>query len=375
MTRVHLFRGRHPLYETFLTHPPQGVEYLPPRATSGPEEYTLYRSRQSLLRKSADMFFRALGTPRFAPILGPCDLVHSCRGFFVFGPHPFVVDVEHVASFTGMNYAQLRKNRTKALIRRWLLSDRCCGILPHSEAARRTLALVVGEGEISDKTNVLYPTVDLPLRRPPARRADRPAILFIGEYYWKGGREVINACHKLASRQDFKLTYISVRVPPPDKVLERARRELDLEYFAEPVPRSDLIAAIYPSADIFAMPTYLDTFGYAFLEAMASGLPCVGTKHFAVPEIVQNEVTGLNVSPPVSYFDETGMGHPEIHMESVDTAQTTNELCICLERLLSSRNLRERMGREGLNAVTEGRFSIDRRNHTLKEVYGRCLGR
>ena len=45
------------------------------------------------------------------------------------------------------------------------------------------------------------------------------------------------------------------------------------------------------------MPTMQEPFGLAFLDAMACGLPCVGTRIEAVPEIVREGETGLLVPP------------------------------------------------------------------------------
>jgi glycosyltransferase involved in cell wall biosynthesis len=45
------------------------------------------------------------------------------------------------------------------------------------------------------------------------------------------------------------------------------------------------------------MPTLQEPFGLAYLDAMACGLPCVGTRIEAVPEIVREGETGLLVPP------------------------------------------------------------------------------
>jgi glycosyltransferase involved in cell wall biosynthesis len=119
----------------------------------------------------------------------------------------------------------------------------------------------------------------------------------------------------------------------------------------------------------------LDTFGYAFLEAMAYGIPCVGASHFAVPEIIENNVSGYLVNPPVRFFDSRGVGHPEHSIESIDGTATAIELSVCLEKLLDSRTLRERMGLLGKNAVTSGKFSIAKRNAQLKEIYESSIAR
>jgi len=45
------------------------------------------------------------------------------------------------------------------------------------------------------------------------------------------------------------------------------------------------------------LPTSYEGLGIPFLEAMAHALPCIGTRVCAVPELVQDGVTGLLVEP------------------------------------------------------------------------------
>jgi starch synthase len=54
---------------------------------------------------------------------------------------------------------------------------------------------------------------------------------------------------------------------------------------------------LWRHADVFVMPTRGEAFGMVFQEAAAAGLPAVGTRINAVPEIVQHGATGLLVPP------------------------------------------------------------------------------
>ena len=51
----------------------------------------------------------------------------------------------------------------------------------------------------------------------------------------------------------------------------------------------------WAGADIFVMPTRNEAFGLVFQEAAAAGLPAIGTRHNAVPEIILEGETGLLV--------------------------------------------------------------------------------
>lgn len=64
------------------------------------------------------------------------------------------------------------------------------------------------------------------------------------------------------------------------------------------------------------------------LEAMATELPVVGTRVGGIPELIQDEETGLVVEP-----------------------QNTAELADALTRLLNDEQLRQSMGRKGRERV------------------------
>ncbi|NCC61138.1 MAG: glycosyltransferase family 1 protein [Verrucomicrobiae bacterium] len=51
----------------------------------------------------------------------------------------------------------------------------------------------------------------------------------------------------------------------------------------------------YRQADLFVMPSLRDSFGFVFLEAMSQGLPCIGTRLNAMPEIIRDQETGYLV--------------------------------------------------------------------------------
>ena len=80
--------------------------------------------------------------------------------------------------------------------------------------------------------------------------------------------------------------------------------------------------AAWRSAHLFVMPTRNEAFGLVYQEAAAAGLPAIGTRLNAVPEIIEDEMTGLLVPPG-----------------------DIDKLTQALDRLISSPELRRRLGR------------------------------
>lgn len=58
------------------------------------------------------------------------------------------------------------------------------------------------------------------------------------------------------------------------------------------------IADYFSLADVFVFPSQLETFGIVLAQAMAAGVPVAATRNSAIPEVVDDGVTGL-LSPPL----------------------------------------------------------------------------
>ena len=170
-----------------------------------------------------------------------------------------------------------------------------------------------------------------PLPVSVERNPDRPpTILFIGEgFYRKGGDLLLRAFAQARTQVPEARLLIVTRDPMPEGYsLENVE--------VHPVTwQREVIAEYYRRADIFVLPSRLETWGDVLLEAMAFGLPCVGVQGQAMEDIIQHEVTGLLVS----------------HTQ-------TNSLAGALIRLLTQPRLREQMGRAARSLV-ESQFKWD----------------
>lgn len=115
------------------------------------------------------------------------------------------------------------------------------------------------------------------------------AILFIGrKFVPKGGPTLLEA-FALVRRDhpDAKLWIVSQAVPGP----------LPEGAVFHGLLGRDALAGLYARASVFALPTLREAFGLSFVEAMSFGLPVVGSRVEAVPEIVSHGETGVLVPP------------------------------------------------------------------------------
>jgi L-malate glycosyltransferase len=79
---------------------------------------------------------------------------------------------------------------------------------------------------------------------------------------------------------------------PERSALEKRVRDLNMTADVIFLGNQDRIEDILPLGDLFLIPSEVETFGLAALEAMASGLPVVGTNTGGMPEVVQDGLSG-----------------------------------------------------------------------------------
>lgn len=107
---------------------------------------------------------------------------------------------------------------------------------------------------------------------------------------------------------------------------------------------------LYNRAAVFAMPSRGEGFGLVYLEAMAHGLPCLGSIHDAASEVIDDGVTG----------------------SLVDQANG-DALVEVLQRWLSDEPTRQRLGRAGRERV-QRHFTYGQFSHRLTGLMQRAFG-
>ncbi|WP_430594420.1 glycogen synthase [Isoptericola sp. QY 916] len=119
--------------------------------------------------------------------------------------------------------------------------------------------------------------------------------------------------------------------------------EAGVVWIEQMLPRPDLVAVLAAST-VFVCPSVYEPLGIVNLEAMAVGLPVVGTATGGIPEVVDDGVTGALV--PIEQADD-GTGTP------LDREQFVADLAAALERVLADPARATAMGEAGRRRAEE----------------------
>jgi len=191
-------------------------------------------------------------------------------------------------------------------------------VAPWSEWAARSV--VSDYGVDARKVQAINPGVDLAAFDWAQARIHSTAgpvkLLFVGsDFTRKGGADVLDVfLTGLSEHVELHLvTGADIAVSHPRVHVHRGVAAYSPEW-----------RALYQAADVFVLPTHFEAFGLVFMEAMAAGLPVVGSNINAIPEMVTHGETGWLVPPG----DRQALAHS-------------------LQSLVSDAALRRRMGEAG----------------------------
>ena len=176
--------------------------------------------------------------------------------------------------------------------------DACRVLVPSRYSARRARAAY---GLDPDRISVVPEGIRLEAWEEPAgmSRREDPTILSVARQYpRKNTATLIRAMPRvLESAPGARLRVVGGGPELPR--LRRLAGELGLESAVVFLGALDdgSLSEEYGRAWIFCLPSRQEGFGIVFLEAMAAGLPVVGGRAGAVPEVVHHGETGLLVDP------------------------------------------------------------------------------
>ena len=178
---------------------------------------------------------------------------------------------------------------------------------------------------------------------------DRPAVVFVGRITrQKGLPHLLRACEQLPADVQVILCAGAPDTPEIKTEVEglvaRLReKRTGVVWIEEMLPRPELIAVLAAS-DVFVCPSVYEPLGIVNLEAMAVGLPVVGSATGGIPDVIVDGETGLLV--PIDQVQD-GTGTP------IDPARFEADLAERLTTLVTDTEAARTMGQAARRRVEE----------------------
>ena len=178
---------------------------------------------------------------------------------------------------------------------------------------------------------------------------DRPTVVFVGRITrQKGLPHLLRACEQLPADVQVILCAGAPDTPEIKAEVEglvaRLReKRTGVVWIEEMLPRPELIAVLAAS-DVFVCPSVYEPLGIVNLEAMAVGLPVVGSATGGIPDVIVDGETGLLV--PIEQVQD-GTGTP------IDPARFEADLAERLTTLVTDTEAAKTMGKAARCRVEE----------------------
>jgi L-malate glycosyltransferase len=151
---------------------------------------------------------------------------------------------------------------------------------------------------VANEVRVIHNFVNCELYRPNEEaREKRPTLLHISNF--RPVKRIVDCLHVFARVRKQVDAQLWMAGDGPDRsAAERAAWELGVEHDVVFLGKQDHIERLIPRAHVLLLPSRMESFGLAALEAMACGVAPVATRMGGLPELITHGVDG--------YLEEVG---------------------------------------------------------------------
>ena len=346
-----------PYYKYLLQDSPEGIEYLNTKKQKGvitnQRFFWFSNFLKRIIRKSINLIYPAMPNAHRSP-KGNYNLIHCAHCLSKNKDKPWVADIE---AFWQLWVSTKKTKRGFRKVDRVLKRDNCKKILPWTQKVYDELVKYFPQHK--DKFEIVFPAVPLQVKKK--KFGKKIKLIFVGRYFYaKGGFHALKAIERLVEKYR-DVEGVVVSVIPEEIKKEYSKRERIKLYDLMP---QDKVFELYKNSDISIYPGYSDSFGYAFLETMSFGVPTITVDGDSRKELIEDGKNGVVIKRPED-FDWNKLGPRENRL--ID--KIVNET----EKLIENKKLREKMSKECLKIIKQGKFSIKERNKKLKKIYKEVL--
>lgn len=279
---------RFPVVER-LDYAPRGIERLALAATTFRPSRSRWRARfhtSGLAHRSLSRTLRR----RLAEVDQDFDLALQVHGWAGGQPKPYALFIDQTRLMSERGWPQwlplARHERSRLLTLERAMYHEAFHVFVMGEPTRESL---LADYDVDPScVTVTGGGLNLEALPAPSGPAGDPALLFVGrDFERKGGDDLLGAFRR-------------VREQVPDAALHIVGVEDRFE-----VPgvvnhgkiSRERLGELYRSARLVCVPSRYEPYGFVLVEAMAYGVPCIGTTVQSIPDILGGGQGGLLVPP------------------------------------------------------------------------------
>ncbi|MFH8120275.1 MAG: glycosyltransferase family 4 protein [Candidatus Aenigmatarchaeota archaeon] len=344
-------------YVSLTQFPPKNIEFINKnefKSIKAVPKYANFLKR--FLKKIIKIIISSFPNVRFTKIKKSYDLIH-CAHCLSLNKFPWVADIEWVGQF--WLYGPVKKYPSKGYVKKILASPYCKKIMAWTEWAK--CGILKEFPMLKNKIEVVYPAI--PFKKFKRRKSKKITLLFVArDFYFKGGLYALYAIDALTKKYKEVNGIIISNVP---ENIKNSIKNKKIKFY-DLMSQKKLFKKIYPKCDIFVYPSFTDTFGYSIIEAMSFGIPVVTVDGQSRRELIKNGKHGFIVKSPFGDFPK------DDDLRKINQ-NVLNNLIRKIELLIKNKKLREKMSKNCIREVREGKFSIKERNKKLEKIYKEAL--
>lgn len=344
-------------YKSLIDTPPEGIEYTTPKKRLGMITNPKVFATLKFLKKHSRAIVEKihLPIPNIHKSNQDCDLTHYAHCLPRGNVGRWVADFESIWQMH-ISGRDTKEGQEKVL--KILKQKNCKKIIAWSEYTQQEISSRFPE--IKNKVEVLH----YAMKTPKIKKIQHKGIniLFVGRYFKeKGGLHSLEVFDRLTKKHN-NINCLCI-APVPKNIIEKYSPNKKIR-FLNLVPHELMMSKIFPKTDIIIQPGYSDSYGFAFVEAQAFGIPLITVNNFSRKDLVNDGTTGFIIER-----DKNSSWYPD----NKEAERIVNEMVEKASILIEDKKLRMRMVRNGRKAVKEGKFSIKVRNEKLKKIYSEAV--
>jgi len=397
MTDVFFLGPHHPIFETVVKHPPRGYRVTGDVSDYSGKDIKEYYDKFYLVTKStANNLFRLFHFPRVILISHEhlFDIAFTVNALPLTSK-PFIVGAETVYHLIG--YTTYNPFTASTLIK---MLRKAKAIVAISYASKESIINYIRLfkpeiiKEIQEKLEVVYPAIDVSYSNSILSTREESDTFWLVHVntrpLLRGLREFLEASTVLGNEFDIGLR---IKLTPrfvTEEVIQILNRyieklsNLGVKIYLKigNLTRKELFKQFYLQGNLFVLPTWRDTFGYVFLEAMSAGLPCIGTDLWAIPEIIGNDKSLIHLPckpystyPNLKYLTTEFLLQRYSLLRDSMSPKVVKELSEKIRQLIDDPSELKKTKSYVYRETREGKFSIRQQQNKLKDIYEGILKR